>query len=61
MPKKRASLKNRSLVPTIQPEQDFSWTCGFREVLDDEINRFRRELAKSNLGNKNRKLFIFDP
>ena len=30
MPKKRQSLKNRGLVPTIQPEPDFSWTCGFR-------------------------------
>ena len=30
MPKKRPSLKNRGLVPTIQPEPDFSWTCGFR-------------------------------
>ena len=33
--KKRPSLKNRGLVPTIQPEPDFSWTCGFREVLDN--------------------------
>ena len=24
------SLKNRGLVPTIKPEQDFSWTCSFR-------------------------------
>ena len=26
--------KNRGLVPTIQPLPDFSWTCGFREVLE---------------------------
>ena len=30
MLKKWLSLKNRGLVPTIQPEPDFSWTCGFR-------------------------------
>ena len=35
MPKKGLSLKNRGLIPTIQPEPDFSWTCGFREVLDN--------------------------
>ena len=35
MPKKRQSLKNRGLVPTIQPEPDFSWTCGFRQMLDN--------------------------
>ena len=28
-------LKNRGLVPTIQPEPDFSWTCGFRQKLDN--------------------------
>ena len=27
---KRPSLKNRGLVPTLQPEPDFSWTYGFR-------------------------------
>ena len=27
--------KNGGLVPTIKPEPDFSWTCGFREVLDN--------------------------
>ena len=34
-PKKRLSPKNRGLVPTIQPEPDFSWTCGFRYELDN--------------------------
>ena len=33
MLKKRLSLKNRGLVPTIQPDPDFSWTCGFHWVL----------------------------
>ena len=33
--KKQPSLKNRGLVPTIQPEPDFSWTCGFRQMLDN--------------------------
>ena len=33
MQKKRLSLKNRGLVPTIQPEPDLSWTCGFPQVL----------------------------
>ena len=35
MTKKRQNLKNRGLVPTIQPETDFSQTCGFREVLSN--------------------------
>ena len=34
MLKKRQSLKNRGLLPTVQQEPDFSWTCDFREVLD---------------------------
>ena len=33
MVENRLSLKNRGLVPNIQPEPDF-WTCGFREVFD---------------------------
>ena len=35
MPKKWPSLKNRGLVPTIQPEPDSSWTCRFHLVLDN--------------------------
>ena len=29
------SLKNRGLVPTIEAEPDFSWTCSFCWVLDN--------------------------
>ena len=29
------SLKNRGLVPTIEAETDFSWTCSFCWVLDN--------------------------
>ena len=32
---KAKSLKKMGLVTTIQPELDFSRTCGFREVLDN--------------------------
>ena len=32
---KRQNLKYRNLVPTIQLELDFSWTCGFRWMLDN--------------------------
>ena len=28
-------LKDRGLVPTIQSEQRFSWTCGFHWLLDN--------------------------
>ena len=35
MPKKWPSLKNRGLIPTIQPDPDFSLTCGFCLVLDN--------------------------
>ena len=43
MLKKRESLKNRGLVPTIQPEPDFSWTCGFRYMLDNvEVIRYMK-------------------
>ena len=35
MLKKRLSLKKRGLVPTIQPEPDFSWTCRFCQMLDN--------------------------
>ena len=33
MTKKRLSLKKRGLATTVQPELEFSRTCGFREVL----------------------------
>ena len=33
--KKLLSLKNRGLVTSKQLEPDFSWTCGFRKVLDN--------------------------
>ena len=29
------SLNNRGMIPTIQPEPDFFWTCGFCLVLDN--------------------------
>ena len=29
LPKKQQVLRKRGLVPTVQPEPDFSWTCGF--------------------------------
>ena len=32
---KKLDLKNIGLVPTIKLEPEFSWTCGFREVLDN--------------------------
>ena len=32
---KNDSVKNRGLAPTIQPEPDFSWICGFRQMLDN--------------------------
>ena len=28
-------IPKRGLVPTILPEQNFSWTCSFRKVLDN--------------------------
>ena len=37
MTKKRLSLKKRGLVTTVQPELDFSMTCGLREVLDNVL------------------------
>ena len=33
--KSARSLKNRGLVPTIEPEPALSQTCGFRKVLDN--------------------------
>ena len=32
---KNDSLKERGLVPTVQPEPYFSWTCGFPYLLDN--------------------------
>ena len=34
-PEKQRSLKNRCLVPTMQTEPDFFWTCCFRKKLDN--------------------------
>ena len=32
---KMSKSQNRGLVPTVQPEPDFSWTCVFREMTNN--------------------------
>ena len=47
MPKNGLRLKNRGLVPTIQPEQDFSLKCDFCEVLDSFELLIRMKFQKT--------------
>ena len=60
------SLKNRGLVPIIQPEPDFSQTCGFCEILDNvELTymKFQKILMTGcrDKGTKHQKYPICDP
>ena len=73
MSKKWFSLKDRCLILTIQTEPDFSWACGFREVLDNVglttyvkfqkiwMTRCRNMGKKQQKYPKNRFLPICDP